>query len=168
LLLLSLSFSAFTVYISPYEDARYLFGILGLLIIIPILFIRLLPFNTLKYIMIFFLCILYIFHALNPSSIKKSHLGRFNYPAADHKINRLLFRDNSNSFVYLLHSKFWSRVLVSDYFLDDQKYKLIIDNDLALNFNETGSDEIFLIIDKDNNKQIINKLLKNSDWYVQN
>lgn len=168
LFFISCSFSILVIYISPYETARYLFGVLALLIVIPIMFIRLLPIKSLRIIMAMVFCVIYIFYNFNSESIKKSHMGRFIYPPAEEYIDRLFFRSNSATPVYFFSSAGWRRGLVVAYFMKDQKYKLITDKDPILNFNETGHRDLFLIIEEGINEKFLKEQIKNSNWFIKN
>jgi hypothetical protein len=168
LFFISLSFSIFVIYISPFESARYLFGVLALLIVIPIMFIRILPIKSLKIIMVMVFCFIYIYYNFNPVCIKKTHMGSYIYPSAERNIDRLFFRSNSATPVYFFSSKHWMRGLVVAYFKKDQKYKLLTDKEPILNFNETGSKDLFLIIEKDNREKTLKEQIKNSNWFIKN
>lgn len=168
LFIVSCSFSIFIIYISPYETVRYLFGVLALLIVIPIIFIRLLPLKSLKYLMVLVLCTLYIYYNFNSLCIKKAHMGPFVNPPTEKNIDRLLFRNNPTKPVYLFSSKKWMRGQVIAYFKEDQKYKLITDKEPIIDFNETGSKELFWIIEEDNREKILKEQIKNSNWFIKN
>lgn len=168
LILISLSCSIFIIYISPFETARYLFGVLGLLIIFPISFIRLLPIKSLKFILVMVLCSIYIYYNFNPTCIKKAHMGRFVNPSADDKIDSLIFRNNPATPVYFFSSSDWKRCIVVAYFNENQKYKLLTDKEPILDFNETGSKDLFLIIEKDSREEILKEQIKNSHWFIIN
>lgn len=168
LFLVSCSYSIFIIYISPYETVRYLFGVLALLIVIPIIFIRLLPLKSLKYLMVMVLCALYIYYNFNSLCIKKAHMGQFTNPPTERNIDRLLFRNKPTKPVYLFSSKKWMRSQVIAYFKEDQKYKLITDKEPIIDFNETRSKGLFWIIEEDNREKILKEQIKNSNWFIKN
>ena len=52
LALISLSFSFLIMHISPYEEVRYLSGVIPILIVLIIIFIRLIPLKNLRYLIV--------------------------------------------------------------------------------------------------------------------
>ncbi len=155
---ISLILSFLLIYISPYGVPRYLSGIFPILIVLLIVFIRLIPLKNLKYLMVTLLCIIYIINGLNVSNIGYVYKG---------VQNKLIFREKPNIPVYFLNSTWWAHGFVSAYFVRDQKYKMILDEVPVLDFSETGSKEIFLIIEGDSKTDIVKKQIKKEKWIIK-
>jgi hypothetical protein len=168
LILASLGYSVFVMYISPFENLRYLFGVCAILIVIPLSFVRLIPLKILRHLVALALCGLYLGANFSPAYIKKAHLGRFAYPAAEEKTDRLIFRDDPAAPVYLFSSQRWRRGQLIAYFDADQEYKLITEKDPLPDFYETGSKEIYVIIEQENRKKALMEHLIRSNWRIQN
>ena len=166
LLLVSFSFSLFAIYISPYENARYLFGVLSLLIIVPIMFIRLFPTTISKVLIATVICAIYIFANFNSSSIQNSHLGRFTKQRTEKEFNSLIFRDNPATPVYFISIERWIRGEVIAHFKESQMYKLINSKEPVLNFSDTESAELYLLVEKGVSKEFLKKQIKSSNWSI--
>ena len=95
-------------------------------------------------------------------------MGPFVNPPTEKNIDRLLFRKNFATLVYFFSSKRWMRGQVIAYFKEDQKYKLITDKEPIIDVNETGSKELFWIIEEDNREKILKEQIKNSNWFIKN
>jgi hypothetical protein len=154
----SLILSFLLIYISPYGAPRYLFGIFPILIVLLIVFIRLIPVRNLKYLMVTLLCIIYIIKGLDVSNNGYVYRG-FQ--------NKLIFREKPNIPVYFINSTWWAHMYLSAYFVEGQKYKMILDEVPVLDFNETESKEIFLIVEGNSKTDIVKKQIKKEKWIIK-
>ena len=135
-----------------------MFGIFPILIVLLIVFIRLIPFKNLKYLIVTLICIIYIIKGLNVSNNVYVYKGLQ---------NKLIFREMPNIPVYFLNSTRWAHRIVSAYFVRDQNYKIILDEEPVLDFSETGSKELFLIIEGDSKTDIVKKQIKKEKWIIK-
>lgn len=168
LIFVSLGFSICAIYISPYENARYLFGVLSLLIVILIMFIRLIPTSIFKVLIGSGICAIYIFANFNSLSIQNAHLGHFTKQATEKEFNKLLFRNNPAIPVYLISLERWMRGEVIAYFQERQMYKLINSREPTLNFSNIKSKELYLLVEKGISKEILKERIKSSKWSIIN
>ena len=146
------------MHISPYEEVRYLSGVIPILIVLIIIFIRLIPLKNLRYLIVVILCIIYINKSLNVSNI--------NYVFKGFQ-NKLIFKEMPSAPVYFLNPSRWAHGIVSAYFIENQKYKVIPDEEPVLDFSETGSKEIFLIIEKKSTADLVKKQIKKAKWIIK-
>jgi hypothetical protein len=56
---------------------------------------------------------------------------------------------------------------LSAYFVEGQKYKMILDEVPVLDFNETESKEIFLIVEGNSKTDIVKKQIKKEKWIIK-
>jgi hypothetical protein len=158
LILISLSLSFLLIYISPYNIIRYLSGAIPILIVLIIFSIRLIPLKNLKYLIVVVLCIIYIIKSLNVSSVDYVYKG---------DQDKLIFKEMPSAPVYFLHSSIWWHGIVSAYLIGTQKYKVVLDKEPVLDFSETGSKKIYLIIDGDTKFSVIKKQIEYEKWIIK-
>jgi len=158
LALLALSLSFLLMYISPYNIIRYLSGVIPILIVLIIIFIRLIPLKNLRYLIVVILCTIYIDRGLNASNINYLFKG---------SQNKLIFQEIPSAPVYFLNSSRWAHGIVSAYFMENQKYKVVLDEEPVLDFSETGSKKIFLIIEGYPKYSAVKKQIDNEKWIIK-
>lgn len=158
LALISLSFSFLVMYISPYNEARYLSGIFPIFVILLIILLRLIPSQQLRYLVVVMLCIIYIIKGLNVSN--KDYLYRGVQ-------NKLIFKEMPSAPVYFLSATPWAHGIVSAYFVENQKYKVLLDEEPVLDFSETGSKQIFLIIEGYSKADVVKNQIANENWMIK-
>ena len=158
LALISLGLSFVLMYISPFKAPRYLFCIFPILVVLTIMSIRLVPSRNAKYIIVAVVCIVYIIKSLDVSN---KHFVYQGYK------NKLIFREMPSAPVYFLNPSRWGHGIVSAHFVENQKYKLILDEEPVLDFSETGSKQIFLIITGHSQPDVVKKHIKNGNWVIK-
>jgi hypothetical protein len=158
LIFISFSLSFVVIYISPYNIMRYLSCAIPILIVLPLMFIRVIPLKHLRYLAVVSLCFFYIFQCANMSNINYLYKG-------DRK--KLIFQESPSAPVYFLYSSHWAHRIVSGYFVGSQRYKVIHDEQPALDFNETESKSAFLIIEGYPRLSMIKNEMEIQKWVIR-
>jgi len=158
LALISLSLSFLLMYISTYNVVRYLSGVIPILIVLVIIFIRLIPLRNVRYLIIVILCIIYVAKGLNVSNINYLFKG---------SQNNLIFQETPTAPVYFLNSSRWAHKILSAYFVENQEYKVVLDEEPVLDLSETGAKKIFLIIEGDPKYSFVKELIKREKWFIK-
>ena len=81
--------------------------------------------------------------------------------------SQLIFKEMPSAPVYFLNSSVWWHGIVPAYFIGNQKYKVVLDEEPVLDFSETGSKKIFLIIEGYPKYSVIKKQMKNEKWIIK-
>ena len=158
LVFISLILSFFLIYISPYNVIRYLSGVIPLLIVLKIIFIRLIPSKNFRYLVVAALFIVYITQSLNVSNVHYVYKG---------DQDKLIFNNMPSAPVYFFNSSRWWHGIVSSNFTAEQKYKVVLDEKPVIDFSETGVQKIFLIIDGYPKYKVLKKQIENDKWIIK-
>lgn len=158
LIAISICLGFIFIYLAPYNSQRYLFGIFPVFIVFITATIRIIPWKKPRVIAIISFCIVYLLISLNIDN--KAHL----YRGIKEK---LIFRNNPDIPTVFVSSTRWKRGIVTAFFIENQKYKLIAEKKPVLDLSEINEPKLFLIIEDDKRVDIITQHIKQEKWLIK-